>query len=130
LYTIYHSSKWAVEGFSESLQYELAAFGIRVKIVEPGAIRTEFYTDGRKSIPGEDLPMYRSIVEKAEQISQSSGKSGEPPEVVAKTIFQAAVDRSSKLRYPVGKPAPLLLMLRKLLPDSWYFSIIKNSYKL
>jgi NAD(P)-dependent dehydrogenase (short-subunit alcohol dehydrogenase family) len=130
LYSMYHSSKWAVEGFSESLQYELAAFGIRVKIVEPGAIKTEFYTDGRKSIPGEDLPMYRSIVAKAEQISQSSGKSGEPPEVVAKMIFRAATDRGSKLRYPVGKPAPLLLMLRKLLPDSWYFAIIKSSYKL
>ncbi len=130
LYSMYHSSKWAVEGFSESLQYELMAFGIRVKIVEPGAIRTEFYTDGRKSIPGENLPMYQSIVAKAEQISQSSGGNGEPPEVVAKAIFRAAVDRGSRLRYPVGKPAPLLLALRKLLPDSWYFAIIKSSYKL
>jgi NAD(P)-dependent dehydrogenase (short-subunit alcohol dehydrogenase family) len=130
LYSIYHSSKWAVEGFSESLQYELAPFGIRVKIIEPGAIKTEFYTDGRKSIPGEDLPMYRSIVAKADQVSQSSGKNGESPELVAKMVFKAAVDRGSKLRYPVGKPAPLLLALRKLLPDSWYLAMIKNSYKI
>jgi NAD(P)-dependent dehydrogenase (short-subunit alcohol dehydrogenase family) len=130
LYSLYHSSKWAVEGFSESLQYELAAFGIRVKIVEPGAIKTEFYTDGRKSIPGEDLPMYRSLVEKADQISQGSGKNGEPPELVAQTIFRAAIDKKSKFRYPVGKPAPLLLTLRKILPDSWYFALIKNSYQL
>jgi NAD(P)-dependent dehydrogenase (short-subunit alcohol dehydrogenase family) len=130
LYSMYHSSKWAVEGFSESLQYELAPFGIRVKIVEPGAIKTEFYSDGRKSIPGDNLPMYRSIIAKAEQISQESGRNGEPPELVAKTIWQAATDRGSKLRYPVGKPAPLLLRLRKLLPDSWYFAMIKNIYKL
>jgi NAD(P)-dependent dehydrogenase (short-subunit alcohol dehydrogenase family) len=130
LYSIYHSSKWAVEGFSESLQYELAPFGLRVKVVEPGAIKTEFYTDGRKSIPGENLPMYRSIITKADQISQSSGQNGEPPELVAKMVFRAAVDRSYKLRYPVGKPAPLLLTLRKLLPDSWYFALIKNIYKL
>jgi NAD(P)-dependent dehydrogenase (short-subunit alcohol dehydrogenase family) len=130
LYSIYHSSKWAVEGFSESLQYELAPFGIQIKIVEPGAIKTEFYTEGRQSIPGEELPMYQDIVAKADRVSQGSGNNGESPEVVAKTVFMAATDRRNKLRYPVGKPAPLLLRLRKLLPDSWYFAMIKNSYKI
>jgi NAD(P)-dependent dehydrogenase (short-subunit alcohol dehydrogenase family) len=130
LYSIYHSSKWAVEGFSESLQYELAPFGIRVKIVEPGAIKTEFYTDGRKSIPGEDLPMYKSIVAKADAVSQVSGQNGESPELVAKTVFKAAIDQGSKLRYPVGKPAPLMLRLRKILPDSWYLALVRNIYKL
>jgi NAD(P)-dependent dehydrogenase (short-subunit alcohol dehydrogenase family) len=130
LYSIYHSSKWAVEGFSESVQYELAPLGIRVKIVEPGAIKTEFYTEGRKSIPGENLPMYRSIVAKADQVSQGSGQNGEPPALVAQMVFRAATDRRNKLRYPVGKPAPLLLTLRKLLPDSWYLAMIKRLYGL
>jgi NAD(P)-dependent dehydrogenase (short-subunit alcohol dehydrogenase family) len=130
LYSIYHSSKWAVEGFSESVQYELAPLGIKVKIVEPGAIKTEFYTDGRKSIPGENLPMYRSIVAKADKVSQGSGQNGEPPALVAKMVFRAATDRRNKLRYPVGKPAPLLLTLRKLLPDSWYLAMIKRLYGL
>jgi NAD(P)-dependent dehydrogenase (short-subunit alcohol dehydrogenase family) len=130
LYSIYHSSKWAVEGFSESLQYELAPFGIQVKIIEPGAIKTEFYEEGRRSFPGDELPMYRSFVAKADQVSQGSGKNGASAMEVAKTVFIAATDRRNKLRYPVGKPAPLLLILRKLLPDSWYFAMIKNSYKL
>ena len=43
LYSLYNSTKWAVEGFSESLQYELRQFGIKVKLIEPGAIKTDFY---------------------------------------------------------------------------------------
>ncbi|MDZ8054576.1 MAG: SDR family oxidoreductase [Aulosira sp. ZfuVER01] len=130
LYSIYHSSKWAVEGFSESLHYELEPFNIKVKIIEPGAIKTEFYGSSRQFIMSDDLPMYKSLVDTVEKVSQEAGRNGEPPEVVAKVIFQAASDRSSKMRYSVGQPAPLLLMLRKLLPDSWYFSIIKRSYKI
>ncbi|OUL34668.1 SDR family oxidoreductase [Nostoc sp. 106C] len=130
LYSIYHGSKWAVEGFSEALHYELEPFNIKVKIIEPGAIKTEFYGNGRQFIMSDDLPMYKSLVDTVEKVSQEAGRNGEPPEVVAKVIFQAASDRSSKMRYSVGQPAPLLLMLRKLLPDSWYFSIIKRSYKI
>lgn len=130
LYSIYHSSKWAVEGFSEALHYELEPFNIKIKIIEPGAIKTEFYGNSRQFIMSDDLPMYKSLVDKVEKVSQEAGKNGEPPEVVAKVIFQAASDRTHKMRYSVGQPAPLLLMLRKLLPDSWYFSIIKRSYKI
>ncbi|OUL34637.1 short-chain dehydrogenase/reductase [Nostoc sp. T09] len=130
LYSIYHSSKWAVEGFSEALHYELEPFNIKIKIIEPGAIKTEFYGSSRQFIMSEDLPMYKPLVDKVEKVSQEAGRNGEPPEVVAKVIFQAASDRTRKIRYSVGQPAPLLLMLRKLLPDSWYFSIIKRSYKI
>jgi NAD(P)-dependent dehydrogenase (short-subunit alcohol dehydrogenase family) len=42
LFSIYHGTKWAVEGFSESLQYEVEQFNIRIKLIEPGAIKTEF----------------------------------------------------------------------------------------
>jgi NAD(P)-dependent dehydrogenase (short-subunit alcohol dehydrogenase family) len=129
LFSIYHSSKWAVEGFSESLQYELAPFGIQVKIVEPGAIKTEFYGRSRSFITSPELPMYNNFVVKAQRVNQGFGENGEPPEKVAEAIFQAAIDRSSRLRYVVGKPAPLLLMLRKLLPEAWFLAIVKNSYK-
>jgi short-subunit dehydrogenase len=43
LYSVYNSTKWAVEGFSEALQFELRPFNIRVKIIEPGIINTDFY---------------------------------------------------------------------------------------
>jgi NAD(P)-dependent dehydrogenase (short-subunit alcohol dehydrogenase family) len=43
LYSVYHATKWAVEGFTESLDFELRPFNIRVKLIEPGPIKTDFY---------------------------------------------------------------------------------------
>ncbi|QKQ73057.1 SDR family oxidoreductase [Nostoc sp. TCL240-02] len=129
LYSIYHSSKWAVEGFSEALHYELEPFNIKIKIIEPGVIKTEFYENNR-AIVRDDLPMYQPLVDTAQRVSQEAGRKGEPPELVAQAIFKAAIDHSYKMRYPVGQPAPILLMLRKLLPDYWFFSIIKRIYKV
>lgn len=128
LYSIYHSSKWAVEGFSESLHYELKPFNIQVKIIEPGAIKTEFYGRNRLSVVSDAPPTYKTFVDAVEKVSQQAGNNGVLPEVVAKVIFQAAGDRTSKMRYPVGYPAPLFITLRKLLPDSWYFALINRIY--
>jgi NAD(P)-dependent dehydrogenase (short-subunit alcohol dehydrogenase family) len=128
LYSIYHSSKWAVEGFSESLHYELKPFNIQVKLIEPGAIKTEFYGVNRRSIGSAAPPAYQQFVDTIDKISQTAGNNGVLPEVVAKTIFLAATDRRGKLRYPVGYPAPLFLTLRKLLPDSWYFAFVSRIY--
>lgn len=130
LYSIYHASKWAVEGFSESLQYELAPFNIQVKIVEPGAIKTEFYTSSRQFVSGAEYRMYDEFVRRVERVSQDAGNNGASPEVVAKTIFRAATDRGDRLRYPVAFPAPLLLPLRRLLPDRWFLALIRKIYQI
>ncbi len=128
LYSIYHGTKYAVEGFSEALQYELLQFNIKVKIIEPGAIKTDFYGRSRAFI-GFDFAPYKSFSQKLEKLSQDTGNQGESPEIVAKTIFKAANDGSSKMRYPTGAPAPILLILRKFIPDSWWFGMVKMSYK-
>jgi short-subunit dehydrogenase len=130
LYSIYHGTKWAVEGFSEALHYELEPFNIKIKIIEPGSIKTEFYGSSRQFIMRDDLTMYRNFVDKVEKLSQETGKNGEPPELVAQEIFKAATDGSNKMRYLIGKPAPLLLSLRKILPDSVYFYLIRRIYKI
>jgi NAD(P)-dependent dehydrogenase (short-subunit alcohol dehydrogenase family) len=129
LFSIYHGTKWAVEGFSESLHYELEPFNIKVKLIEPGAIKTEFYGSNRQFVEGQNLPMYQKFVKRVEQVTQEAGQKGESPELVAKTIFKAACDRSSRMRYPVGYPAPLLMTVRRLLSDMRYFAIIKRSYR-
>jgi NAD(P)-dependent dehydrogenase (short-subunit alcohol dehydrogenase family) len=129
LFSIYHGTKWAVEGFSESLHYELAPFGIEVKLIEPGAIRTEFYGKGRVFVGG-DRTEYRALVEKAEQVSQAPSRTGVAPEVVARAIGEAAAHRGPRLRFPVGAPAPLLLFLRRLLPEAWFYAIVRRSYGL
>ncbi|MBO0929395.1 SDR family oxidoreductase [Fibrella aquatilis] len=130
LFSIYHGTKWAVEGFTESLQYELNPFNIRLKLIEPGAIKTEFYGAGREMVKPMGTAAYDAFVAKCDKVNQESGAQGESAELVAAAIYKAATDGSRKLRYPVGAPAPLLLRLRKLLPDSLWFGVVKSSYKL
>jgi NAD(P)-dependent dehydrogenase (short-subunit alcohol dehydrogenase family) len=125
LYSLYHSTKWAVEGLSESLQYELAPLNIRVKIVEPGPIKTDFYersADRNLKLAPDYQEFYDRVMPKMDQV----GSTGSPPEVVAEAIFKAATDRSDRVRYAVGKSARLLLTLRKLLPESWFYSFIRQ----
>lgn len=130
LFSIYHGTKWAVEGFTEALHYELKPFGINLKLIEPGAIKTEFYSGSREMIKPTGTTAYDSFVAKCDEVNQQSGAKGEPASVVAEAVYKAATDGSSKMRYPVGKPAPMLLRLRKMLPDSLWFGVVKSSYKI
>jgi NAD(P)-dependent dehydrogenase (short-subunit alcohol dehydrogenase family) len=129
LFSIYHATKWAVEGFTESLHYELRAAKIRLKLIEPGTIKTEFYGRSRVVV-GSELPDYREIVERAERVSQAPARDGVAPEVVAHAIERAALHRGRRMRFPIGRPAPLLLALKRVLPESWFFSLIARSYGL
>jgi NAD(P)-dependent dehydrogenase (short-subunit alcohol dehydrogenase family) len=130
LYSIYHATKWAVEGFSESLAFELRPFGIRMRLVEPGAIRTEFYGRSREPIVAPPGAGYDDLVARCEAISMAGGRGGSPPEVVAATIVRAITDRGWRLRYPVAAPAPLLMRLRKLLPEEWFLRLIRRRYRI
>ncbi|MDX1631498.1 MAG: SDR family oxidoreductase [Thermoanaerobaculia bacterium] len=125
LYSAYHATKWAVEGFSESLQYELRPFGIRVRIVEPGPIKTDFYERSMDRVGrGENDDPYREFVERAMPTMQEAGEEGAPPEKVAETIVRAATDSGWKMRYPVN--AAPILALRRLLPDRLFQAVVRK----
>jgi NAD(P)-dependent dehydrogenase (short-subunit alcohol dehydrogenase family) len=128
LYSIYHATKWAVEGFSESLAFELRPFGIRMRLVEPGAIRTDFYGRSREPIAAPAGAGYDDLVARCEAISLAGGKGGSGPELVAEMIIRALLDRRWRLRYPVAAPAPLLMALRKALPEAWFLRLIRRRY--
>ena len=130
LYSIYHATKFAVEGFTESLQYEVAQFNIRLKLVEPGPIVTEFYGRSRQFIKPDYTDAYDGFIKKFNDAAAGVMKTAEGPDVVARMIFKAASDNSDQMRYPVGKPGPLLLKLRKLLSDKLYFMMVRKTYKL
>ena len=130
LYSIYHATKFAVEGFTESLHYELAAFNIQLKLIEPGPIVTDFYGRSRQFIKPNDTDAYDGFIKKFNDAAEKVMKDAEGPEVVASTIFEAATNGSNKMRYAVGKPGPMLLKLRKLLSDKLYFLMVRKSYKL
>ncbi len=130
LYSIYHATKFAVEGFTESLHYELAQFNIKLKLIEPGPIVTDFYGRSRQFIKSTDTNQYDGFIQKFNDAAQKVLKEAEGREVVAKTIFKSATHNSNQMRYAVGKPGPMLLMLRKLLSDKLYFLMVRKSYNL
>lgn len=125
LYSIYHASKWAVEGFSESLQYEVKGFGIRIKIIEPGAIKTDFYERSMSISKKEGLTAYDNFVARAMPNLQRAGETGPDGSVVAQVIYDAVTDESWKMRYPVNSRG--ILMLRRFLPDALFFPIIRKA---
>jgi len=127
LYSLYHSTKWAVEGFSESLQYELEPFNIRVKIIEPGPIKTDFYERSADLASKPGLTAYDAFVTKVTAAMKNADKAGSPPETTAQVIYQAATDNSRQLRYPAGGNAGAVIFLRNLLPDSWFSAIIRGA---
>jgi len=124
LYSVYNSTKFAVEGFSEALQHELRQFGVRVKLIEPGPIRTEFYERSQEIMRKPGLSAYDALVNRAMKNMQESGKMAPGSEAVAQTILHAATDRSWRLRYPVNSQG--ILALRKLLPDNLFFALVRT----
>jgi NAD(P)-dependent dehydrogenase (short-subunit alcohol dehydrogenase family) len=127
LYSPYHATKWAVDGFSESLQYELRQFNIKVKIIEPGPIKTDFYSRSISVAKQAGLTVYDNYIQKTLPQMDRAGVDGSPPEVTAQVIYRAVTDGSWKLRYPAGGNAGLLLGLRKLLPDAWFMAFIRRA---
>lgn len=129
LFSIYHASKWAIEGFSESLQYELRAFNIRIKLIEPGVIKTDFYGRSRRFVTPENIPDYTNYAKKVTEKLQDTGKQGGDAKKIAKKIFCVAKSKSKRMRYPITYPSPHLIYLRKIIPQRWLSAIIRMQMK-
>jgi NAD(P)-dependent dehydrogenase (short-subunit alcohol dehydrogenase family) len=126
IYSIYHGTKWAVEGFSEALHYELKPLSIKVKTIEPGAIKTDFYDRSQDLFQNPTIIDYDRYEQITFANSQKAGEDAPGPEVVAAAIFKAATDDNFKLRYPVGSQSPMLLFMRRIIPNSWFFGIVRS----
>jgi hypothetical protein len=98
--------------------------------VEPGAIKTEFYGRSRAFAKPDYTNEYDAIVKQCESVSMDAGDKGASPEEVAKVIFKAANDSSTKMRYPIAYPANVLLPLKRLLPERMFFWMVRQSYKI
>ena len=130
-FSLYHATKWAVDGYSESLQYELQNFGIKVKIIEPGAIKTDFY--GRSQISSLDFDKtdevttaYTNPYQKIKTQFNKAGTGGSDSTLVAKTIWKAANSNNNKLRYTAGLDAKIILFLKWILPNRFLFWILQK----
>lgn len=129
-YSIYNSSKFAVEGLSEGLWYELGSFGIRVKVVEPGVTSTDFGGRSMDVLDYSHLPDYENVMEKINAGRARLIKKRSAPELIAATIFEAANDPNDRLRYLAGSDAKRLGSLRRWLGYRAQMRIVRNLVKL
>src|SRR5574337_1203377 len=120
----YISSKFALEGLSESMRYELAPFGIKTIIIEPGVIKTNLFTSLKRSTKS-DLA-YKEITEKVMQGLTMMSQMGTPAQEVARTIVNAIRTENPMPRYPVGNDAIMFLEARKNKTDIEFENYIKK----
>ncbi len=125
--TLYHGTKFAVEGLSESLHYELAAAGIKVKIVEPGLIATDFGGRSFDFVNDESMAEYQPVVQALFSTwgSEEMAAQTSPPSVVADVILTAVTDDTDTLRYRAGEDAIEYLDNRKALDDATFIGGMK-----
>jgi short-subunit dehydrogenase len=116
----YVSSKFALEGLSESMSYELEPFGIKIVIIEPGVIRTNFKKNAimsKKSLDDSYISPYSSIMQKMDASITSIIEHATPPEEVAKAILHAVTSNNLELRFPVGNDIIMMLETKKSMSD-------------
>jgi NAD(P)-dependent dehydrogenase (short-subunit alcohol dehydrogenase family) len=126
----YHATKFAVEGFSDALRLELAPFGIRVVVVEPGAIDTEWHgiaADNLLATAGRGT--YADQAAAVAGVLSASGLASSP-EVVAKAIGRAVTARRPRTRYPVGLGARPILVARRILPDKVFDRMLRLAFRV
>ncbi|UFJ42589.1 SDR family oxidoreductase [Brevibacillus humidisoli] len=128
-YAPYVSSKYAVEGFSESLRLEMLPFGVHVVLVEPGAYKTSIWLKGFEQIGVSEYSPYRQRLAAILHYSRKSAETAGDPTEVARTIVRIAESRGPKLRYPVGKGVRSTIILKKLLPWKWIEAVVLSKLR-
>lgn len=121
----YGASKFALEAIAESLRHELRPSGIRVVLVEPGAVRTPIWEKGRRSadeieasLPAEAISRYRWAVDSVRKGIDMQERDGVDPARVARVVGRAIEARRPRARYLVGRDAYVLAVVSRLAPDS------------
>lgn len=126
----YTSTKFAVEGLSESIGYELEPFGIKVVLIEPGFVQTNFANAMviAKKAQGPTSP-YSQILQRIVANSTEATKSGSSPDLVARVILDAVTKPNPNLRYLVGKDVENWVASKKSLNETEFFNMIKTFTK-
>ena len=122
----YISSKFALEGLSESLRLEMAPFGVDVIIIEPGVIKTNFLNPVRLAKKSESGTAYRDITTKVVSGVKMMAEMGTPPKEVADTIVKSINDDKPLPRYIVGNDASMFLEAKKSKTDIEFENYLKK----
>lgn len=128
--SVYGATKYAVEGISEALQYELEPLGINVKIIEPGVITSNF--SNSVAFNDENISDYKAVVDKIMKTYKGEETNdafpGSEPVTVAKVIDSAIHDTTNQLRFPAGNDAEQMLDARAKLSDGEMIHMLKENF--
>lgn len=129
---LYHATKFAVEGFSESLHYELAPLGINVKIVEPGGVVTDFGSRSLDFQHDESFTEYNGYVAKIMETFQQmmNPENMSSPEYIADIIYGAATDGTDQIRYLAGPDAEQFAAARKQMDDAAFIAMMNQNLQM
>jgi len=122
----YISSKFALEGLSESLRFELMPFGINVIIIEPGMIKTNFFEPMKLAKKSETTDVYRDITAKVLSGVKMMAQMATDPKEVTNTIIQAINEEKPLPRYVVGNDASMFLEAKKMKTDIEFENYLKK----
>ncbi|MFI1566718.1 oxidoreductase [Streptomyces sp. NPDC020490] len=130
----YHASKYAVEALTDALRFEVAPFGVKVSLIEPGLIRTGFGDTAARTLSGSAAPAgpYAALNAAADQQMARSYRStrlSAPPEAVAEVIHRAAVSAAPRPRYVVTAAARVLVHARRLLGARAFDAYLRAQFK-
>ena len=131
----YHGSKFGILGTMEALRHELHAVGVRVSVVCPGGVRTEFQRRtaeslerARSNMPNDAPATYRSSFERFAGIIAASEKQGVPPESVARALLRTVESRNPRFKVVVGPDARLIHCLKRCLPEPAFHAIYRRLF--
>ena len=128
--TLYHGTKWALEGITEALQFELNPFGIHLKIIEPGSYRTSFAGSSMDYFGAGQLGDYREIFANFTEMIKTPGRGNPNVSEVSGTIYTAATDGSEQLRYVIGADAQQMIDTKLEKGDLAYKKMIAARFNL
>ena len=127
---LYHGTKFAVEGISEALSYEVDAFGGTVKIIEPGMIATDFAGRSFDFSNDQSMAAYQPVVGALFNMMPTMAQNASPASIVAEVIFQASTDGTKQLRYTAGQDAEILMDNRRKFDDEGFMGAIRAQFGL
>ncbi len=128
--SVYHSTKWAIEGFSESLRYELASLNIKIKLVEPGVVKTNLYVKTNEKDSEKYPEEYAVNFKNWHRFLMKNLQKGYLPGRDAETIFEAVTDNKNKLRYTTDFTTRAAILLHSFFPVNYFQKIISRQSKL
>ena len=125
----YVSTKFAVEGLSESMAYELEPFGIKVILIEPGVIKTNI-ANGMVIAEKSQNPNspYSQIMQKMSTSFEHMLENASSPDVVAKVVLKAVTSENPSLRYLAGKDVEMWIEAKRNISDDQFYKMIKQSF--